>query len=201
MTHACPSFPLASTRRGRLRALAFAAALIGTGAAAGELSLGVSAGADQGRVDCVASFACDHRSSHVKLYAGYEVAPAIDVQLAFFDAGRFRGGDTTPLGTEFGGTFKVSGLGLSAGYRWTLAPEWSLTGRAGIAAVRTRFDDADIDLDSASKSTTQPLAGLRLAYRATPQVDIGLDYDVTRFKVHTTHGPLHMLGLSVQFTF
>ena len=201
MTHACPSFPLASTRRGRLRALAFAAALIGTGAAAGELSLGVSAGADQGRVDCVASFACDHRSSHVKLYAGYEVAPAIDVQLAFFDAGRFRGGDTTPLGTEFGGTFKVSGIGVTAGYRWAFTPAWSLTARAGLASVRTRFDYANTAWGSASQTTAQPMIGLGLAYAISPTVRLGVDYDATRFKVHTTRGRLQMLGLAAQFSF
>jgi len=76
-----------------------------------------------------------------------------------------------------------------------------MTGRAGLASVRTRFDYADIDLASASKSTAQPLAGLRVGYQATPQLGIGLDYDVTRFKVHTTHGALQMLGLSAQFTF
>jgi OmpA-OmpF porin, OOP family len=201
MTHACPNLPLASTRCSRVRALAFAAALCATGAAAGELSVGVSAGADPGRVDCVASFACDHRSSHVKLYAGYEVAPAIDVQLAFFDAGRFRGGDTTPLGTEFGGTFKVSGIGVTAGYRWAFTPAWSLTARAGLASVRTRFDYANTVWGSASQTTAQPVFGLELSYAISPTVRLGVDYDATRFKVHTTHGRLQMLGLAAQFSF
>jgi hypothetical protein len=201
MTHACPSFQLASARCFRVRALAFAAALGATGAAAAELSVGVSAGADQGRVDCVASFACDHRSSHVKLYAGYEVAPAIDVQLAFFDAGRFRGGDTTPLGTEFGGTFKVSGIGVTAGYRWAFTPAWSLTARAGLASVRTRFDYANTVWGSASQTTAQPVFGLGLAYAISPTLRLGIDYDATRFKVHTTHGRLQMLGLAAQFSF
>lgn len=61
----------------------------------------------------------------------------------FFDAGRFKGGDTTPLGTQFGGTFKVNGFGLTAGYRWEFAPLWSVAARAGVASVRTRFDYAN----------------------------------------------------------
>ena len=154
----------------------------GAGAAtAADFSVGLAAGADRGRVDCVASFPCDRSSAHWKLFAGYRLNEAIDVQAVWFDAGRFQGGDTTPLGTEFGGTFKVSGLGLTAGYRWEFAPSWSLTGRAGAASVRTRFDYANPVWQSVSKTTLQPLAGLGVAYAITPTLRLGIDYDVTRF--------------------
>jgi len=123
------------------------------------------------------------------------------VQASAFDAGHFTGGDTTPLGTEFGGTFKVSGLGLTAGYRWDFAPSWSLVGRAGLAAMRTRFDYANPAFGSARKTTTQPLLGLGLGYTITPTVRLSLDCDVTRFKVHTTRGSLQMLGVAAQYSF
>jgi hypothetical protein len=32
-------------------------------------------------------------------------------------------------------------------------------------------------------------------------VSLGVDYDATRFKVHTTRGRLQMLGLAAQFSF
>ena len=183
-------------------AVAVFALFLAAGAAhAGDFSLGGGLAASHGKGRCVDAFPCDRSSGGGKVFGAWRVDDAWDVQAVYFGGHVFKGGDTTPLGTEFGGKFEASGVGLTAGYRWALAPGWSMTGRAGLASVRTRFDYADIDVDSASKSTAQPLAGLRLAYRATPQVDIGLDYDVTRFKVHTTHGPLHMLGLSVQFTF
>jgi Outer membrane protein beta-barrel domain len=185
-----------------LRGLFAAVAVLGAGAAsAAGFDVGVGLSASHGKGRCVDSFSCDRSSGGGKVFAGYRFDNAWDVQAVYFGGHSFDGGDTTSLGTEFGGTFKVSGFGLTAGYRWSFAPAWSLTGRAGIAAVRTRFDYADIDLDSASKSTAQPLAGLRLAWQATPQVGIGLDYDVTRFKVHTTRGSLQMLGLSAQFSF
>ncbi len=179
-----------------------AATLIGAGTvAAADFSIGVGAGADRGRVDCVGSFPCDRSGTHWKLSAGYRLSETVDVQAVYFDAGRFKGGDTTPLGTEFGGKFEVSGFGVTGGYRWKLAPSWSLGARAGFAAVRTRFDYARADLDSASKTTLQPLAGLGLAYAITPAVRLGLDYDVTRMKVHTTRGSLQMLGLAAQYAF
>jgi Outer membrane protein beta-barrel domain len=196
-----PSAPLA-LRSGRIRWLLGAAALLAAGSAsAADFSIGLGAGTDRGRVDCVASFACDRGSAAWKLFAAYKVSQAVDVQAVWFDAGRFEGGDTTPLGTEFGGTFKVSGLGLTGGYRWDFAPSWSLAGRAGIAAMRTRFDYANAAFGSVSKTTVQPLLGLGLAYAITPSVRLSLDYDVTRFKVHTTRGPLQMLGLAAQYSF
>lgn len=179
-----------------------AAASIGAGAAPGaDFAVGAGAGVDRGRVDCVASFPCERSSAHGKLFAGYRLNEAVDLQAVWFDAGRFKGGDTTPLGTEFGGTFKVNGLGLTGGYRWQLAPSWSLAGRAGLASVRTRFDYANAVFGSASQTTAQPMLGLGLAYAITPSVRLSLDYDATRFKVHTTRGPLQMLGLAAQYSF
>lgn len=202
MTHARPnSFALPAPCHGARRLLA-AALLIASGIAeAADFSVGLAAGTDQGRVDCVASFPCDRGSTYWKLFGDYRITEAIEVRALYFDAGHFQGGDTTPLGTEFGGAFKVNGFGVTAGYRWAFAPAWSLAGRAGIASVRTRFDHANAGWGSASRTTAQPLAGLGLAYAITPAVRLGLDYDLTRFKVHTTQGRLQMLGLAAQFSF
>jgi len=81
---------------------AVASTAAGPFAAAADFSIGVGAGIDRGRVDCVGSFPCDRSSTHGKLFFGYQINDAVDVQAVFFDAGRFKGGDTTPLGTEFG---------------------------------------------------------------------------------------------------
>ena len=178
------------------------AAFLGAGtAAAADFSIGAGVGADNGRGRCVDSFACDRSDTHGKLFVGSEVGAGFDVQAVYFDAGRLKGGDTTPLGTEFGGTFKVAGIGVTGGYRWAFAPSWSLSGRLGVAAVRTRFDYADATTGSASETTAQPLAGLGIAYAVTPAVRLSLDYDVTRFKVHKTQGSLQMLGVAVQYSF
>jgi predicted porin len=203
MPQVSPKFhaPLALCR-GVGRWLGAAAVLLAGGAASGaDFSVGVGAGTDRGRVDCVASFPCDRGSAHWKLFAGYQLSQALDVQAVWFDAGHFQGGDTTPLGTEFGGTFKVDGIALTGGYRWEFAPSWSLAGRAGFASVRTRFDYANGAFGSASKTTAQPLWGLGLGYAITPAVRLSLDWDATRFKVHTTRGSLQMLGVAVQYSF
>ena len=188
-------------RRG-FRGLLAATVLTGAVAAvAADFSVGVGAGTGRGRGECVDSFSCDRSNSYWKFVAGYRLSEPVDVQAVYFDAGRFKGGDTTPLGTDFGGRFEVSGFGLTGGYRWVLAPSLSFGARAGLAAVRTRFDYERADLGTASKTTLQPLAGLGLAYAITPNVRLSLDYDVTRFKVHSTRGSLQMLGLAAQYSF
>ena len=170
-------------------------------ATAADFSVGLGAGVDRGRVDCVASFPCDRSSSHLKLTGAWRFADPWDVQLAYFSAGRFQGGDPIPGGGEFGGTFRVDGVGLSAGYRWDVAPGWSAVARFGASSMRTRFAYANTLAADVSKSTVQPLAGVGIGYAITPSVRLGIDYDVTRFKVHTKNGSLHMLGVAAQFSF
>ena len=181
--------------------LAAIALTAGPAQAANDFSIGVGVGAARGRVDCVASFPCDRSGTSASVSAAYRFSDSIDVRVQYFGAGSFKGGDTTPLGTEFGGTFKVGAIGFTGGYTWTFAPAWDLSGRLGIASVRTRFDYASPFAGSASKTTTQPLVGVSLGYAITPTIRLGVDYDATRFKVHTTRGPLQMLGASAQFSF
>lgn len=185
-----------------VRALHIAvAASVASTAAAADFTVGASAGFTRGRVDCIASMPCERGDAGFKVYGGYRLAESVNLRLTYFDGGRFKGGDVTPLGTEFGGSFKISGVGLSAGYLWDLAPAWSLYAQGGVASVRTRFAYADPFSGSVSKTTAQPTAGLSLGYAVAPAVRLGLDYDVTRFKAHETRGSLHMLGVSAQYAF
>ncbi len=170
-------------------------------AAAADFTVGAGGGAANGRVDCVDGFPCDHGSGSWKLYAGWRPSDVVELQLVGFGAGRFDGGDIATGGAAFGGRFKVDGVGLTGGYRWTFAPAWSLVGRAGVASVHTRFDDADGSVGSVSKTTTQPLAGASLVWQITPAIGLALEDDITRFKAHDTHGTLNTLGIAVQFSF
>ena len=202
MPQVCPGCSALPARHRHVRGVLAAVALFASHAAtAADFSVGIGGGVDRGKVDCVASFPCDRSSGHAKFYGAYQLGEAFDLQLMYFDAGHFKGGDTTPLGTEFGGTFKVSGVGFTGGYRWTFAPSWSASARIGLASVRTKFNYATPFSGSVSETTTQPLGGLGIAYAVTPAIRVGFDYDVTRLKVYKTRGPLQMLGVAAQFSF
>lgn len=205
MPHRCRTTRSSRTMPRAARWLLWASLAAGAsgGAYAGDFSIGAGAGFDRGRVDCIASFPCDRSSTGFKLFGGYAINERVEVRLTLFDAGRFAGGDPIPppVGGEFGGDFKVSGAGLSAGYRWPLAPGWSVAARAGVASVRTRFDYANPAWGSVSQSKVEPLLGAGLAYAVSPALSIGLEWDATRFKVYRTQGVLHLLGVSAQFSF
>ena len=201
MSHPLLSFFLSARGRTARGLLALAGLVGASPASAQTFSIGLGAGVDRGRVDCVDSFPCDRSSSHWKRTGGYRVSEAVELQATFFGSGQFKGGDTTPLGTEFGGSFKVRGFGVTAGYRYGLAPGWSVAARAGAAAVRTRFEYENDAYGSASKTRLEPLAGIGVAYAVTPSLSVGVDYDVTRFKVHTQQGLLQMLGLAARYSF
>ncbi len=170
---------------------------------AGDLRIALGGGASRGKTDCVAAFACDHSDSYLKGTLAWRAGDVVDVQLTGFSGATFKGGDTTDRGTDFGGDFKVSGVGLLAAWRWTLAPQWLLEGRAGVARVRTKFSyAAPFDMNgSRSKSTTQPMAGLSLGYAFDPAWRVSLDLDATRFEAHRSHGSLRLFGAAVEYTF
>lgn len=182
-------------------ACALACVVAAAPAPAADFSIGAGVGAGHGRVDCVDAFPCDRSSGAWKLFAGWQPDDVTEIRLTGFGAGRFKGGDTAPGGTAFGGSFKVDGIGLTGGYRWAFAPAWSLVGRAGVASVHTRFEYADSSLASVGKTTVQPMAGLGLAWQLTPGFGIAMEDDLTRFKAHDTHGTLHTLGVAAQFSF
>lgn len=194
------------TARGRRQGawrgcVAAACAAAGVTAHAEGFSVGAGAGFDHGRTDCVAGYACDHGSAFAKVFAGYQFANAIELQALYFDAGHFAGGDTSPLGTAFGGRFDVSGAGVAAGYRWPFAAGWSLKGQLGLARVRTRFDYAAPFSGGVGMTTTQPIVGASLGFQIAPQWRLSLDFDQTRFKVHATRGSLSTLGGAAEFQF
>ena len=164
-------------------------------------SLGVAAGADRGRVECLSGFACDRSSTAWKVVGGVRLSDGIELQATWFDAGRFKGADTAPLGTEFGGDFKVDGLALTAGYRWPLSTQWSASARAGVAAVRARFVYDNDAWGSTRKTTAQPYASVGIAYAVTPRVQVGLDFDMTRFKAYRDRGSLRTLGVAARVEF
>ena len=170
---------------------------------AGDWRIALGGGASRGNTDCVAAFACDHSDSYLKGTLAWRAWNALDLQLTRFNGATFKGGNTTDRGTDFGGDFKVSGVGLLAAWRWSLAPQWTLDGRAGVARVRTNFAYAAPFAVNGSrrKGTTQPMAGGSLGYAVAPAWRVSIDLDVTRFEAYRSHGSLRMVGAAVEYTF
>ncbi|CAN5148838.1 hypothetical protein BH09PSE6_BH09PSE6_08300 [soil metagenome] len=164
--------------------------------------LGGAIGLNNGRVDCLEDFKCDHTDKALKLFGGYLVTPETELQLTWFNAGHFNGGNVAPLGTRFGGEFGVTGWAFTGGYRYALQPGVTLVARGGLSLVRANFDYSNPAYGGdKSKTTAQPYGGLSALYSVTPQIKVGLDYDLTRFKAHRDNGLLQTFSLSAQYAF
>ena len=132
------------------------------------------------------------------------LASTVELQVELLPASvDLEGGDTTPLGTRFGGTFNAlrrrPDRGLSVGLRARLGPH--SRGRVVAGRPRTLRLRGSRSRGEPSKTTVQPLAGLDLDYAITPALRVGLDYQATRLKAHVTRGTLQMIGVGVQFSF
>ena len=199
-----PAFRLSPGGRARpLRNLVVSALLFApcSGAFAEDFAVSVGGGATGGRVDCLDGFPCDHHAGYLKVAAAYGGFDPLELQVGYFRVGDLKGADTTPLGTKFGGTFKVSGVGFTAGYRWHVVPDVDLVARGGAAVVRARFAYDAPFAGEPSKTTVQPYGALTLQYALTPQWQVGLDYDLTRLNAHVRRGTLQMVGASLQYHF
>ena len=176
-------------------------ALSPSSARAIDVDLSLAGGAATGRVDCLDGFPCDHHSGYFNAGAGLRLVEAVDLEASYFHVGDLKGGDTTPLGTRFGGTFRLEGIALTAGYRWAFAPDWAAVFRGGIAGVRARFAYDPPFSGEPSKTTAQPFGGIDVGYAIDRSWSVGLDYDVTRLKAHATRGMLQLFGAQVRYHF
>ncbi len=159
-------------------------------------------GLDDGRVDCLSGFKCDHTDKFFRVFGGYRLDDHVELQADWFQAGHFNGADTTPLGTKFNGEFGVTGFAFTGGYRYRFAPAWSVVGRAGVSVMRANFDYANPAYGGdKSKTTAQPYGSASLSYDVAPNVTVNLDYDLTRFKAHHDNGVLQLFGVSAQYAF
>ena len=192
---------LAKVRHGcGIGLLGLAAACWAQGAAAVDFSVAAAVGPAQGRIDCIAAQPCDRHGGFGMLEGTGRFDGGLEIGVRYVHAGVFKGRDQNAEAI-YGGDFRADAIGLTAGYGWQLGPAWRLTGRAGAAAVHTRFRyDAPFS-GTAGKTTLQPLVGLGVTYALSHDLAVGLDYDETRFKVHATHGPLRMPGLSLHWNF
>ncbi|CAN5234037.1 hypothetical protein BH09PSE6_BH09PSE6_01690 [soil metagenome] len=192
-------------RAGHLAGACVALAAVCNSAAAAEPSpwyAGLGGGLDNGRVDCLDGFKCDHTDKAWKIFAGYQVDPNTELQLTWFNAGHFNGADIAPLGTRFGGEFGVTGFAFTYGYRYVFMPSWTLVGRGGLAINKARFDYYEPAYGGdKSKTTAQPYGSLGIGYAVSPDITVGFDYDLTRFKAHQDKGLLQTFGVSAQYAF
>ena len=159
----------------------------------GLLSLGQS----RLNADCSGAQTCDKNAVGGKAMLGYDFGNGLAVEGGYTRFGRFHASDGA-----LGLSVKPEAVSLSGAYTAALTPDWGLTGRLGIARVRTQLH-ADVGslTGSDSESRTQPIAGLAVNYALSPSTRLELGLDATRAQYQGERSTVRMLSLGARMAF
>lgn len=140
---------------------------------------------------------CDRTTTGGKAVLGYAFGNGFAVEGGYTHFGRFRASDGA-----VGLSARPEALSLSGAYTAALTPDWGLTGRLGVARVRTKLN-ADVGAlsGSDSESKTQPIAGLAVNYALTPSARVELGIDATRAQYQGERSTVRMVSLGARMAF
>ncbi|HEY6512167.1 MAG TPA: outer membrane beta-barrel protein [Burkholderiaceae bacterium] len=180
---------------------ALAACAAGTAGAQG-LYIGGAGGATRSNADCTGTLSCDTSDSGWKAYAGYQINPMFGVEVVGYDMGATSGAIFFPGVGVINASLKTSGFGLAGVINVPLGASVDLIGRLGVASNKLTIDASSGSLSgSDSETDTQPLWGLGLAFKVTPNVAIRTEIDGTAasYAGERFDSMLFSLGLSIRF--
>ncbi|MFG6489024.1 outer membrane beta-barrel protein [Roseateles sp. BYS78W] len=184
-----------------LAALALAASAVHaqTGNSSNQPGVYGLLGVGQGHLnaDCTGVQACDRNATGGKALLGYSFGNGFALEGGYANFGRFHASQGA-----IGLNARPEALSLGGAYTAALSPDWGLTGRLGVARVRTKIG-ADVGTlsGSDSESKTQPIVGLAVNYALTPSARIELGVDATRAQYQGEHTNVRMVTLGARMAF
>lgn len=178
--------------------LATLACILVPAAADAQDYVGVAGGPTRLNVDCIGADRCDRTDLGLKVYGGFGFTPAWAGEILYqrFGKARASGGAGLDL------ALKATALGAGIAYTHTLAPDWSLVGRAGLARVRAEESGTQGgQAVSAHQSSTQPYVGIALGWALDEHLKLSVGLDLSRLKYGGEWGSLRMLSAGVALSF
>jgi len=157
----------------------------------------LSAGQGHLNTDCTGVQACDRNATGGKAMLGYSFGNGFALEGGYTTFGRFHASQGA-----VGLNARPEALSLGGAYTAALTPDWGLTGRLGVARVRTKVG-ADVGVLSGSdrESKTQPIAGLAVNYALTPSTRVELGVDATRAQYQGERSNVRLVTLGARMSF
>lgn len=116
---------------------------------------------------------CDRHTTGLRVAGGAWFSRAFAAEAFVMDMGTARSSDAL-----LDGRLRGRALGAVALLGWR-GERFDIAGKLGAASVHSRFTAAPTsNWPSDSKSSTEPVGGMMLAVRATPQLSVRFDVDV-----------------------
>jgi len=147
--------------------------------------------------DCTGVQACDRNATGGKALLGYSFGNGFALEGGYANFGRFHASQGA-----VGLNARPEALTLGGAYTAALSPDWGLTGRLGIAHVRTKVGaDVGTFSGSDSESKTQPIVGLAVNYALTQSARLELGVDATRAQYQGERTNVRMVSVGARWAF
>jgi hypothetical protein len=150
---------------------------------------------------CDGTVSCDRRSGGFRVAGGWAFAHHWSVEASYLDAGRFDASGATADGEIFYGRAKLTAIGATLGYDWSIGSAFSIGPRAGIAAVKVNFDPGPAPAVGGGATSAQFLGGASAAWRISDAWSLHLDWDHTRGRMNRFDGDVNLASFGVRFGF
>lgn len=157
----------------------------------------ISIGQGHLNTDCTGVQACDRNAVGGKAMLGYSFGNGFALEGGYSNFGKFKASEG-----NVGLSAKPEALSIGGAYTAALTPDWGLTGRLGVARVRTKLNaDVGALTGSDSETKTQPIVGLAVNYAVTPAVRLELGVDATRAQYQGEKSNVRMVSLGARMAF
>ena len=138
-------------------------------------------------VDCFGD--CDKSNVAFKVLGGYGFGNGFAAELGYASFGEVKGG---------GDKLTVNGLLIGAAYHAVLNPSWGLTGRLGLARLKTKLSSGGF---SDSETNTAPYFGISGTYALQKNVKLEAGLDFSRGEYDGDKGDVRALTVGARFEF
>lgn len=171
--------------------------LVGEGWPGRCTGLGAGVGAARINVDCEGFERCNKSNTGGKLYGGWRFGDGLSAELGYISFGKATASDS---GVSVDA--KVNGFTVAAAYRAPIAADWGLTGRLGIASLKTKLSASASGVSASDDERhTSPYFGVAADYAFTPALKLELSADFSHAKYDGDKSAVRSLGLGLRYDF
>lgn len=150
------------------------------------------------QTDCSGSTDCSTRATGWKLLGGMKLTPSIALEGMYTDYGHARGTAKIDGKTYYNAENKVTAFGAGAAYNWAFAPDWLLTGRAGLAINRSKITAASTS-STYTQSKLFPYFGVGAGYQVGTSTTVVIGADFSRAYNSDTHPNLQLYTIGLRW--
>lgn len=166
-------------------------------AAMAQAYVSANVGSGHSNVDCAGTSSCRANGTAFKATGGYVFGSGVSAELGYLNFG-----NASASGLGYSAELRTTAITFSAAYTAKAGDSWAFTGRAGIAAVKSKFEaSSGAVTGSLSTTKTAPVVGIGVSYALSSNVKLIADADFTRAELDGDRYNVRALTAGLRFDF